>query len=146
MAGVKYQVERRPIGPSGKVYRGQQPGDYISVLTDPENLTNFTTASILGGDMQPASTGGGSAPPKVISHAKYVPVGVKAPSLATGTNPNVALAVSHVIEQIGEPWLVHSTHFSVESATEGAATLANAIGAENVRIVKVITGALEFKI
>lgn len=46
----------------------------------------------------------------------------------------------------GEPWVVHSTHFSLESALASAAPLATAIGSDNLRIVKVITGGTEFKL
>ncbi|WP_422661758.1 hypothetical protein ACK8P5_25730 (plasmid) [Paenibacillus sp. EC2-1] len=132
---VKYQVERRPITPGGKVIRGSQPGDYVAILTNPENVVPAT--GILNQPVDLASSSG--------VQAKYIPVGFTGPipPLSTGSS---AGAKSHVVEVIGECWLVASTHFSVESATDAAASLANAIGAENVRIVKVITGRTEFKI
>lgn len=49
-------------------------------------------------------------------------------------------------DQQGEPWIVHSTHYSIDSAKNSAATLASAISSENVRIVKVITGSTVFKL
>lgn len=133
--GVKYQVERRPIGPTGKVYRGTQPGDYVSVLSNP-------TDQALGGpeglvtSIKQLGSGSGAAP-------KYVPAGFTIPPLVKASSTQ---EFSHVVEVSGEPWLTHSTHYSVESALESAAPLAGAIGQDNVRIVKVISHTTLFKI
>lgn len=132
MALVQFQVERRPISANGKVYRGLQSGDYITTLTHPENITNFTAATDLAGTS--------NAVP-----AKFVPAKVEVPSI-TGTGGSQAPAKSHVQEQIGEPWLVHSTHFSVESALDSAAPLSGAIGSDNVRIVQVLSHTTNFKL
>lgn len=116
---VKYQVERRPIGPTGKVYRGSASGDYVSVPTHPTKL--------------PGGTG------RLGMSAQLFPPGVKAPDPDMQTQ-------SHMQEINGEPWIVHSTHFSVDSATESAAPLASAIGAENVRIIQVLSHKTVFKL
>ncbi len=49
-------------------------------------------------------------------------------------------------DQKGEPWIVHSTHYSIPSALESATKLATAIGSENMRIVSVIHGQTNFTI
>jgi hypothetical protein len=123
--GVKYQVERRPISKSGKVYRGTGYGDYITVLTHPQNMETPGAVENLGSTTK----------------AVLVPPGVEVPTLGTSSP-----AKSHVQEVNGEPWLVHSTHFSVESALESAAPLAGALGKENVRIVKVLSHTTQFKL
>lgn len=116
---VKYQVERRPIGPTGKIYRGAQTGDYVAVPTHPTKLGNGTGS---------------------LGQSSYLyPPGVKVPDPGQSTN-------SHMQEINGEPWIVHSTHFSVDSATESAAPLASAIGSENVRIVQVLSHKTFFKL
>lgn len=116
---VKYQVERRPIGPTGKIYRGSASGDYVSVPTHPTKLKGGT------GSLGQSAT-------------LYQP-GVTVPDPGQSTN-------SHMQEINGEPWIVHSTHFSVDSATESAAPLASAIGAENVRIIQVLSHKTVFKL
>lgn len=132
---VKYQVERRPIGPTGRVYRGTQPGDYISVLSNPTD-TALGGASGLVNTIKPLGTGSGAAP-------KYVPAGFDIPPLQKASSTN---EYSHVVELNGEPWLAHSTHFSIESALESAAPLAGAIGQENVRLIKILNHTTQFKL
>jgi len=134
MALVQYQVERRPISASGKVYRGLGRGDYITTLTNPENIEQFSAPT----DLNPATA-------NVIT-AKFVPAKVAVPPLSSPGGGTTQPAKSHVQEQIGEPWLVHSTHFSVESALDSAAPLAGAIGSDNVRIVQVLSHTTNFKL
>lgn len=124
--GVKYQVERRPISPTdGKVYRGTGYGDYIVVPTESVKLTSLQKGSTqgtgLGASIYPAMT----------------------PSANIKTSQTIT---TNFVELNGEPWLVHSTHFSVESAIESAAPLAGALGKENVRIVKVLSHTTQFKL
>lgn len=119
---VKYQVERRPISANGKVYRGSKSGDYVFLPSDPERLGAITAGGAYLG------SGAGAYPP-----------GAKLPELGSSIR-------SHFVEVNGEPWVVHSTHFSVDSATESAAPLASAIGAENVRIIQVLSHKTVFKL
>lgn len=144
---VKYQVERRPIGPTGQVYRGTEPGDYISVLTNPTD-PSLGGASGMVKTPKALTTG-------TVAGPQYIPAGYTIPALAkvdtvpsTGGTPAKpgGTQLSHLVEVSGEPWLVHSTHFSVESALESAAPLAGAIGADNVRIIKVIPHSTSFNI
>lgn len=177
---VKYQVERRPISKSGKVYRGTGYGDYVLTLTHPENIKGVseTGSASVGtskintfGASPMVSTAGvplipfplgrisGSKDDSgngrfVAAHAYFVPAEIDSPSLikefdfGTSAAPDKvsATAVSHVQEQNGEPWLVHSTHFSIDSALESAAPLAGAVGTDNVRIVKVLSHTTTFKL
>lgn len=134
---VKYQVERRPIGPTGKVYRGIEPGDNVAVLSNPTHkMLGMASGGIVKGI---SKLGKGQS--QTIS---YVPFGEKTPELKIDTSGTEDY--SHVVEVNGEPWLVHSTHFSIESALESAAPLAGAIGKENVRIVKVLSHTTLFKL
>lgn len=130
---VKFQVERRPIGPSGKVYRGTEPGDYVSVLSNPTHPSLGGPSGIVQG-VKPLLRGQSVA-------VSYVAAGQQIPPLSISA---VGEVYSHVVEVSGEPWLVHSSHFSLESALESAAPLAGAIGAENVRIVKVLSHSTQF--
>lgn len=129
MSLVKYQVERRPISANGTVYRGLKNGDYVLTLTNPENIADPTKVFALSS----GSSG----------HASFVPVKGVVPTLDAGSSGKI---YSHVQEVIGEPWLVHSTHFSIESALDSAAPLAGAIGSENVRIVQVLSHTTTFKL
>lgn len=122
---VKYQIERRPISPSGKIYRGLGYGDYITVLTHPQNMSKPGKVEELAGNYS----------------AVLVPPGADVPPFPSTNAPK-----THVQEVNGEPWLVHSTHFSIESALTSIAPLASAIGTENVRIVKVLSHAMELKL
>lgn len=137
MSLVMYQVIRRPISSNGKVYRGTGYGDFITILTNPDALKVNGVFPTVPTDL--GSTASGS------ETVKFLPVGTTAPRF-TGGGSSAQPAKSHVEEVSGEPWLVHSTHFSIESATGSAAPLAASIGSENVRIVKVITGSFEFKL
>lgn len=132
---VKFQVERRPIGPTGKVYRGTSPGDYISILSNPTHAKLGSTLGVIT-TVKPLGSGQGQK-------ISYVPAGFAVPALQSSTNGE---DFSHVMELSGEPWLVHSSHFSVDSALSSAAPLAGAIGAENVRIVKVLSHSTNFKL
>ena len=129
---VKYQVERRPIGPTGKIYYGREYGDGVTVLSNPDHQN----LKPMGSSPKPLSKGEGISP-------KYVPMNAVIPPLVKHDDGE---EFSHLVEQIGEPWLVHSTHHSVDSAIESAAPLASAIGAANVRIIKVLNHTTEFKL
>jgi hypothetical protein len=135
---VKYQVERRPMSASGKVYRGTGHGDYVLTLTRPEKNPNGSQIAL--------SAAGGQ---NIVAHCYYIPAGVEPkdfPKYVVQSGTYSAEALSHVQEVNGEPWLVHSTHFSIDSALESAAPLAAAIGSENVRIIKVLSHTMEFKL
>lgn len=129
---VKFQVERRPVGPTGKVYYGRERGDGVSVLSNPFS----------------AKLGGPSGLVKTVmqicrgSNASYVPMGgLVIPPLREDNGE-----YSHVVEQQGEPWLVHSSHHAIDAAIESAAPLAAAIGAGNVRIIKVMNHTTKFEL
>ncbi len=126
MSLVKFQVERRPISPDGKVFRGLKPLDYISVPSHAK--------TVLEGD---AVSGTGTLNFGV--GVTYVPVGEDVPT-------PTQVVKSHMVELVGEPWLVVSTHFSIESALAAAAPVAGAIGADNVRIVQVLSHSTQFKL
>lgn len=132
---VKYQVERRPMGPTGKVYRGSGPGDYVSVLSNPGHK-DLGGPGMMITSIKPLARGQSYFP-------KYVPAGSTVPPLLSGTNGE---EYSHVVEVSGEPWLVHSSHHAMDSALESAAPLAGSIGSENVRIVKVLSHTTVFKL
>lgn len=136
---VKFQVERRPISANGKIYRGSGYGDYITVMSHAENI-EFLAA---GSGVRPKRTNWATSFPISTSQspAHFVPVGAVVPPLGTQSP-----ALSHVQEISGEPWLVHSSHHAIDSAIESAAPLAGAIGAENVRIVKVLSHSTNFKL
>lgn len=141
---VKYQVERRPINASGKVYRGTRYGDYITVLTDSSN-------SRIAGDMSKGGRPYPSSPSTGVPSTSYTSLGESVRVYGAG-QPVTELSnsdrptYSNIQELSGEPWLVHSTHFSIDSALESAAPLAGAIGAENVRIIKVLSHTTMFKL
>lgn len=116
---VKYQVERRPIGSNGKIFRGTGKEDRIAVI-EPTARKTMTSGTSMG------------------DVAFY--------DIQDINKPTYSSDYSRVQAQNGEPWLVHSTHFSVDSATESAAPLASAIGAENVRIVQVLSHKTFFKL
>jgi hypothetical protein len=130
---VKYQVERRPIGPTGKIYRGTQPGDYVSILSNPYD-TALGGATGMVTSVKAIDSGSGG-------HASYVPAGNPVPDIVNSSSNYV---YSHVVEVTGEPWLVYSTHFSIESALDSAAPLASAVGKDNIRIVKVLNHNTQF--
>lgn len=132
---VKFQVERRPVGPTGKVYYGKSPGDYVAILSNPTHPSLGGLSGIVS-SIKPLQSGSGAS-------AKYVPAGFTVPPLQTGSSSN---EFSHVVEVSGEPWLVHSSHHAIDSAIESAAPLAGAIGAENVRIVKILSHSTQFKL
>lgn len=132
---VKFQVERRPVGPTGKVYYGKAPGDYVAILSNP---TDPGLGGTLGMITSIKALNSGQSSP-----VSYVPAGFTIPPLINTTNGKV---MSHVVEVSGEPWLVHSSHHAIDSAIESAAPLAGAIGAENVRIVKVLSHSTNFKL
>lgn len=132
---VKFQVERRPVGPTGKVYYGKSPGDYVAILSNPTHPSLGGNLGIVG-SIKTLASGQGMFP-------SYVPAGFTAPALAKSANGEV---FSHIVEVSGEPWLVHSSHHAIDSAIESAAPLAGAIGAENVRIVKVLSHSTQFKL
>lgn len=132
---VKFQVERRPVGPTGKVYYGREKGDGIAILSNP---THKDLGSTSGNITSIKALGRGNG-----QRVSYVPMGLDIPDLQVSSSTE---DFSHVVEQIGEPWLVFSSHHSIESAIESAAPLASAIGAANVRIVKVLNHTTQFKI
>lgn len=124
---VKYQVERRPIGPDGKIYRGLNSGDYITVPTNSNALLDTFRVDRY-------SLGLGAQLYQATASAKDY-----------DASKNSSLT-SNMIELTGEPWIVHSTHFSIDSALSSVAPLASAVGSENVRIVKVLSHAMELKL
>lgn len=132
MALAKYQVERRPITDSGTVLRGLQNGDYVLTLTDPKAITDPTVQTSLSKPIP-------SSPTQAASY--FIPAGKQPTGIAATQQP-----MSHVKEIPGEPWLVHSTHSSIESALDSAAPLASAIGSDNVRIVQVLSHKMNFKL
>ncbi len=133
---VKFQVERRPIGPTGKVYYGREKGDGVALLANPMHETLGGKTNGLISSVKPLNSGQSSS-------AKYVPMGLEVPPHVKTQNSE---EISHVVEQIGEPWLVYSSHHSVDAAIAAAAPLAAAIGATNVRIIKVLSHTTEFKL
>lgn len=134
---VKFQVERRPIGPTGKVHYGREKGDGVAVLSNPNHETLLgTNEKKAMNSARPLHTGQSGRP-------KYVPMGLDVPLLVKGSNVE---EYSHMVEQVGEPWLVFSSHHSADAAVASAAPLAAAIGADNVRIIKVISHTTEFKL
>ena len=132
---VKFQVERRPVGPTGKVYYGREKGDGVAILSNPTHMSLGGTKGNITA-VKPLGRGQGQ-------RISYVPMGNDVPPLTVQSSTE---DFSHVVEQIGEPWLVHSSHHSVDSAIEAAAPLASAIGAANVRIIKVLNHTTEFKL
>lgn len=132
---VKFQVERRPIGPTGKVYYGRERGDGVAVLSYPEH-DSLGGVSQLVRTVRPLGSGSGQRP-------SYVPMNMTIPKLQSESSTK---DFSHVVEQVGEPWLVFSSHHSADAAVASAAPLAAAIGAANVRIIKVISHTTEFKL
>lgn len=46
----------------------------------------------------------------------------------------------------GEPWILHSTHFSVKDAVESAMKVVLEVGSENTRILKSIAHELDLKL
>ena len=137
---VKYQVERRPIAPTGRVLYGRERGDGVAILSNPDNAKLAGIKGIGGKAMPLGKTAGTAAVPY------YVPMNVSPSTVPPVSASSGAEIYSDVIEQVGEPWLVFSTHHSVESAIEAAAPLASAIGAANVRIIKVLNHTTEFKL
>ena len=133
---VKFQVERRPIGPTGKVYYGRERGDGVSLLANPMHKTLGGKTNGIINAVKPLNSGQGGI-------SRFVPMGLTVPP--HNKTPN-GEDISHVVEQIGEPWLVFSSHHSVDAAIAAAAPLAAAIGANNVRIIKVLNHATEFKL
>lgn len=131
MSLVKYQVERRPIGDDGHVYRGLSSGDYITIKT--HHNAPLGNIEVITGDARTLA-------------AKLLGPKDSLPPLIVTQGDNKCEAKTHFREVTGEPWLVHSTHFSIESALESAAPLAAAIGAENVRIVQVLSHTTIFKL
>lgn len=143
---VKFQVERRPIGPTGVVYRGTSPGDYIAVLSNPKH--EKLGAGVDGYVRSIKKLGEG--PGQTVS---YVPAGMPVPKLVDtpassggSTSTPASKDYTHVMELSGEPWLVHSSHYSVDGALEAAAPLAAAIGADNIRIIKVLSHTTSFNL
>jgi hypothetical protein len=196
MSMVMYQVERRPIGDDGHVYRGLDTGDYVLTKTKADvkttdiveiaRLSNATGTGVLSAHITTTgSTLPSVTPPKMLDSSGALintPAGIL-PDPAGGSSGSSSIALinsrvrilrdkeptppydystsagtsqsastftqsvkTHFREVVGEPWVVYSTHFSIESAIESAALIASALGAENVRIVKVITGAFQFKL
>lgn len=133
---VKFQVERRPIGPTGKVYYGRERGDGVALLANPmHELLGGLTNGIINA-VKPLDSGQSGV-------TRYVPMGLDVPPHNKSQNGE---DISHVVEQVGEPWLVFSSHHSMDAAIAAAAPLASAIGADNVRIIKVLSHKTEFKI
>lgn len=137
---VKFQVERRPIGPSGKVFYGKERGNGVAVLSDPDNKSLNGIRGANGKIMPLGKTAGTASVPQ------YVPMSVDPAGVPVVNATSGAEIYSHAVEQVGEPWLVYSSHHSVDAAIAAAAPLAAAIGANNVRIIKVLNHATEFKL
>lgn len=137
---VKFQVERRPIGPTGKVFYGKDRGNGVAVLSDPDHKQMAGAMGTAGRIIPLGKTAGTSSVPQ------YVPMGVDLSGLPVVNAASGAEIFSHAVEQVGEPWLVFSTHHSIDSAIEAAAPLAAAIGATNVRIIKVLNHTTTFKL
>ena len=125
---VKFQVERRPIGPDGVVYYGREQSNGVALLS-------HMTAKQLGD-----TPGRFNAPKALGMSSRYFPMGHKVVA------PDGVTTYTQVVEQIGEPWLVYSSHHSVDAAISAAAPLAAAIGSDNVRIIKVLSHSTEFKL
>ena len=136
---VKYQVERRPIGPDGTVYYGKERGNGVAVLSDSNNDGLKAIHGPNGNIADLAKTQSTKAT------ARYIPMNREI--TPNGINPTTgAIVYSEVVEQQGEPWLVYSQHHSLDAAIASAAPIAGAIGANNVRIIKVLSHAAQFKL
>lgn len=46
----------------------------------------------------------------------------------------------------GEPWLLHSVHYSIEEAVKAAKPVASSVGSENVRILKSLAHEITIKL
>ena len=137
---VKFQVERRPIAPTGRVLYGRERGDGVAILSNPDNAKIAGIKGVGGRAMPLGKTAGTQAVPY------YVPMNIDPAAVPPVNAASGAEVYSDVIEQVGEPWLVFSSHHSVDAAIAAAAPLAAAIGAANVRIIKVLSHTTEFKL
>ena len=137
---VKFQVERRPIAPTGKVLYGRERGDGVAILSNPEHKA---LGGMKGGNGRAVPLGKTAGTQSV---PYYIPMNVSISTVPPVNASSGAEIYSDIIEQIGEPWLVYSSHHSIGAATESAAPLAAAIGAANVRIIKVLSHTTEFKL
>lgn len=64
-----------------------------------------------------------------------------------GTKMSTSAAMTGTMGKVdGEPWILHSVHFSLEEALAAAKPVVMTVGAENVRILKSIAHDVEIKV
>lgn len=119
MAGlVQYYVMKRPKHPvTGEIIRGKFAGATRNVdnsinkgatLWFPKNETSIQPNGTLMSTTEPLA--------------------------AVGTGPDA----TDLAQVDGEPWLLHSVHFSIDEAVKAALPVISTVGSENTRILQVI--------
>lgn len=120
---VQYYVMKRPKHPlTGEIVRGKTAG----ALKNPDGSINE------GGTL-------------------WFPEALATPG-NNGTRLSDSASLSQVLDGKnigkvdGEPWLLHSTHFSVKDAIDSAMKVVLEVGSENTRILKSIAHELDLKL
>lgn len=112
MALVQYYVMKRPKHPiTGEMVRGKSSG-----ATQNEDLS-INPGATLWFPMNQASPGANG-------------------SLMSISAP---MAEANRGQVDGEPWILHSVHFSVEDAKESAVKAISTVGSENVRVLQLLS-------
>jgi hypothetical protein len=120
---VQYFVMKRPKHPiTGEIVRGKTAG----ATRNPDGSVNVgSTLWYAKNDTSPGTNG----------------------TLMSTTAPLTTVGASADAAQVdGEPWILHSTHFSVEDAVDAAKPVISAVGSENVKILKSIAHELIVKL
>lgn len=122
---VQYYVFKRPKHPTtGEVVRGKASG----ATKNADNSIN---------------TGATLWYPDALTTPAVQPAGGSNGTLMSVTSPFLEAKRGQVD---GEPWILHSTHFSLEDAVSAAKPVVSAVGSENVKILKGIAHELVVKL